>query len=378
MRSKLVIIGVALVFVMVAYAYVGTRDRSIDVEDPALISQQQEDGLICCMLTYEHDGEQFLLVVTRELEGEFRRVVFRVMEFDDDGAPREINAIGSPFDGVLPTRFSVVDQTAYVPLDGSGGAGIWTVDVSDPAWPEDAGFTETGEGPTRQLAARGDVLAINHTDEIAVLDISDRYQAEIISRFEQPVSGVVTMKMVDSWLIINDAVNDEFRIYDLTAPRSPEMLLSHRNPDGPGELEFDFGTADAEDRLNQTAIPSRYLDYAVSGDIVYLAASDLGLRLLDISDPESPVILGEMELPDRAVRVELQGDRLFVLGASTGNVEQLTYSIHALDISEPLDPALVDTINGILSEPGIQVLTVEEERLFLGLYESILVFDAGD
>jgi hypothetical protein len=378
MRMKLVIIGVALLFILAAYAYVGTRDRSLDIDTAALISQQQEDGLVCCSVSYEAAGETYLLVVTRELEGEFRRVVFRIMEFDDDGSPSEINAIGSPFDGLLPTRFSVVDQTAYVPLYGADEAGVWQIDLSDPAWPEDAGFTPTAGGITRQLATSGDLLAIHHTDEIVLLDIADRRDPQALARLEQPESGVVSMKVVDAMLYVNDAVSNEFRIYDLSDPEAPAQRAIHRNPDGPDEFEFDFGVEDAADRLDQSALASRYLDFAVAGDLVYLAASELGLRVLDLSQPGSPEIVTDLELPDRAVRVVQQGDRLFVLGASEGNVDELSYAIHTIDIADPGAPQLVDTINGVLAEPGIQGLTAVEQRLVLNLFESILVFDVSE
>jgi hypothetical protein len=378
MRMKLIIIGIALLFIMAAYAYVGTRDRSLDIGHDALISQQQEDGLVCCTTWYEHNGEPYLLVVTRELEGEFRRVVFRVMEFDDDGSPREINAIGSPFESLLPTHLSLVDQTVYIPIDGEGDAGVWYVDLTDPAWPVDAGFVSTAEGTTRQLAADDDLLAINHTNEIVVLDISNRTSPQEVSRFEQPESGVITLKLIDAWLFVNDAVNDEFRIYDLSQPDAPVEYAVHSNPDGPGHLVIEFGAESPGARLNQSVIPSKYLDFAVANDLIYLAASDLGVRVLDISDAGTPEIVAELELPDRASRLVRQDDRLYVLGASEGNLEQLTYSIHAVNISDPLEPQVVNTINGILTEPGIQTLSASDGRLIVGLYEALLVFDVEE
>lgn len=380
MRTRLIIIGVVLLFILLAYAWVGTRDRSLDIDNPSLISQQQENGLICCIAEFHADGQPHLVVITRQLEGEFRTVVFRVMAVDDDGNPEEINAIGSPFDALLPTRISVIDDTAYVPLDGEDRVGVWTVDLSDPAWPEDAGFTETGAGTSRQLAADGDRLAINHTSEFAVLDISDPANPVLGGRQEQPQSGVVTLKTADERLFVNDAVNDEFRLYDLSDADSPARIGLHENPDGPGELEFEMGADTPADRLDQVAIPSRYLDFTVDEDLVYLAASDLGVRMLDVSDPDTPDVIGELDLPDRAVRVTRNEDRLFVLGASTGNVDELTYAIHIVDITDRTNPRVMDTINGILSEPGIQAMTVSEdgERLYLGLYDSLLVFDVGD
>ena len=379
MRSKLVIVGVALLFVLGAYAYVGTRDRSLDIEASALISQQQEDGLICCFEWIEHDGEPLLLVITRELEGQYRTVVIRVMEFDEDGSFSEINAIGSPFPGMLPTNFSVVDETAYIPLEGEEGSGVWAVDLSDPAWPETVGFTETADGITRQLSADGDLLAINHTGQFAVVDISNRHQPEVITRIDQPESGVISLELIDQRLFVNDAVNDEFRIYHLDTSDEPTSEMVLRNPDGTGEVVFSFGAEDAEDRLNLTAPAGKFLSFRVDGDLVYLASSDLGVQILDVSNTESPEVIARLDLPDRAVRLARDGDRLYVLGASEGTYDELTYTIHTVDISNPEAPELLDTIDGFQTEPGIQTLTATgDDRVVLGLFESILVFDVSE
>ncbi|TVR74102.1 MAG: hypothetical protein EA415_06505 [Sphaerobacteraceae bacterium] len=379
MRSKLVIVGVALLFVLGAYAYVGTRDRSLDIEASALVSQQQEDGLICCFEWIEHEGEPLLLVITRELEGQYRTVVIRVMEVEEDGSFNEINAIGSPFPGMLPTNFSVVDETAYIPLEGEEGSGVWAVDLSDPAWPETVGFTETADGITRQLSADGDLLAINHTSQFALVNISNRHQPEVISRIEQPESGVISLELIDQRLFVNDAVNDEFRIYHLDTSDEPTSEMVLRNPDGTGEVVFSFGAEDAEDRLNLTAPAGKFLSFRVDGDLVYLASSDLGVQILDVSNTESPEVIARLELPDRAVRLARDGDRLYVLGASEGTYDELTYTIHTVDVSNPEAPELLDTIDGFQTEPGIQTLTATGDgRVVLGLFESILVFDVSE
>jgi hypothetical protein len=378
MRTKLIIIAVALVIILAAYAYVGTRDRSLDIDARGLVSQQQEDGLICCFAWIDREGEPLLLSVTRELEGQHRTVVLRVMEFQDDGSPREINAIGSPFQGTLPTSLSVIDTTAYIPLDGEDGSGIWAVDLSDPAWPETHGFTATADGTSRQLSADGDLLAINHTDELAIVDISSRDDPQLLSRIDQPVSGVISLALIDQHLFVNDAANDEFRIYDLSDPSEPFARTVFANPDGTGEIRFAFGAEDPADRLDLTAPAGKFLGFQVVDDLVYLASSDLGLKVMDISDVNEPEIIAQLELPDRAVRIDRDGDRLYVLGASEATVDELTYGAHIISIEDPGNPELVQTINGIQTEPGIQALTARDDRLILGLFESIIVFDVAD
>lgn len=376
LRIKIVIIAVALLFIIAAYAYVGTRgDTTPEIGHEAAVAQEDIEGLVCCTAVHAHQGSEYLLLVSREVENEYRRVAFRVMELAADGTPTEVNAIGSPFDSLLPTGFAVRGDTAYVPLHNEDQSGIWTVDLSDPEWPEDAGFTQTSAGVTRQLAAGGEVLAINHTDEIVVADISDGRDPEPAARIDQPSSGAIQLQVDDRVLYVNDFENDQVRVYDLSDPAEPDELGVHENPEGTGELPIEFGAADAQDWLDQTAYPGKYLDVDVEDGYGYIAASDNGLRVLDLAAPGEAEVVAELETPDRVIRVAVAGDRLYILGGSAGDIERLTYAIHIVDISEPESPELVSTINDMLVAPGLQSFGAGGGYVFAGLGEALLVFE---
>jgi hypothetical protein len=381
LRQTIAIAAFSLVAILAIYAYVGTRDRSLEIDHAALVYQQQVDGLICCAIYHEAADNAYLLVLTRELEGEFRQVVMRVMQMDEHGRPEEVNAVGSPFDSLLPTSVSMVEDILYVPLYGPDQAGVWTVDLSDPKWPNSSGFVATASGVSRQLTAtEGGLAAINHTEEIVLLDISDPSAPEPVSRLDQRVSGFVGLELHDSRLYINDGDSDRIRIVELSDPTAPIEIGEHINPDGPGKVPIALGVLDAAERLDATAIPGRYLDFAVAGNLVYVAASELGLQVLDVSDSEDTHTVATLETPDRAIRVALaeSGDRLYALGGSEEDRDRLSYAIHVIEISDPANPAIIETIDDIVSEPGLQAFTSGGDYVFVGLNETLLVFDVGD
>ncbi len=375
LRTKIIVLFAALVLIIAAYSYVGTRDRSLDIEHRALISQQQEDGLICCIQTLTHGDESYLIMLTRELESEFRTVVLRVMELQDDGTPREINAIGSPFPSQVPISFAVIDRTAYIPVYGEDEAGVWIADLSDPERPETLGFAETGSGVSRHLAGEDGLLVVNHTDELAIVDLTSDSGPERRATIDREPSGSLGMTLNDGLLYVNDTALDVFHVYDLREPGSPESLATVPNPDGPGEFRVEFGVMDAADRLDASVMPDKYLDFAVDGDRIYVAASNLGVRVLEWPEQGDPAVIDEFDLPGRAVRVSVSAGRLFVLGATAATTDEISYSIHTVDISDPERPELVDTIEEIVAEPGLQVLLVSEDRAFLGVNDTLLVFD---
>jgi hypothetical protein len=288
MRQTLAIAAISLAVILGIYAYVGTRDQSLDIAHAALLFEEQLDGLVCCSVYHETGDAEYLLVITRELGREFRQVILRVMQLDEEGRPEEINAIGSPFDSLLPTSFAVVEDVVHIPLFGDAQAGVWSIDVSHRAWPESIGFVHTGAGFSRQLAASDEgLVAINHTEKIVLVDVSNPHDSDIVSQMEQPVSGSIGLQLNDARLYVNDGDADVIRIVDVSDWFAPMEVGSPVNPDGPGEVPIELGVLDAAERLDATAIPGRFLDFAVDGELLYVAASDLGLNIIDETATEN-------------------------------------------------------------------------------------------
>jgi hypothetical protein len=76
----------------------------------------------------------------------------------------------------------------------------------------------------------------------------------------------------------------------------------------------------------------------VSGNYAYVAADDEGLQVIDIINPESPEIVGSLEMQNsgRAWFVHVSDGYAYVVSDLGG-----TFSLEAIDIGDPEDPASV-------------------------------------
>lgn len=69
----------------------------------------------------------------------------------------------------------------------------------------------------------------------------------------------------------------------------------------------------------------------------YVAASDVGLVVVDVSDPFAPQIVASLDTPGSARNVTVVGDRAYVADYDQG--------MHIVDISDPSSPAIVGSVD---------------------------------
>ena len=79
---------------------------------------------------------------------------------------------------------------------------------------------------------------------------------------------------------------------------------------------------------------------ALAGDRAYVAAGASGLRVIDISVPGAPAVVGSLDTPGELNALVLAGDVTYLADGSGG--------FHAVDISDPAAPALLAS----LATPG--------------------------
>uniref|UniRef100_A0A7V6CMS6 LVIVD repeat protein n=1 Tax=candidate division WOR-3 bacterium TaxID=2052148 RepID=A0A7V6CMS6_UNCW3 len=76
--------------------------------------------------------------------------------------------------------------------------------------------------------------------------------------------------------------------------------------------------------------PGSAQDVAVSGNYAYVADWEAGLRIIDISNPRSPVEVGYYDTPGAAYGVAVSGNYAYVADAGAG--------LRIIDISNPRSP----------------------------------------
>lgn len=67
------------------------------------------------------------------------------------------------------------------------------------------------------------------------------------------------------------------------------------------------------------------------------------LWVIDLSDPENPVIQGELEVPGWSTHIEPRGDRLVALGVD--NSDGWKVSVSLFDVADPENPGLLDRVS---------------------------------
>lgn len=77
-------------------------------------------------------------------------------------------------------------------------------------------------------------------------------------------------------------------------------------------------------------LPDVIRDIAVDGDVAYVAAGSDGLRIVDVSNPATPIEVGFYDIPQIAQGVALAGNMAYVAAGSAG--------LWVIDVSDPTNP----------------------------------------
>ena len=82
--------------------------------------------------------------------------------------------------------------------------------------------------------------------------------------------------------------------------------------------------------------PGNATDVIVNGRFAYLADGPAGVHVIDIFDPTNPIIVGSYDTPGHAQRLFLQGRTLYVADGAGG--------VQILDVADPANPSFVQQI----------------------------------
>lgn len=89
-------------------------------------------------------------------------------------------------------------------------------------------------------------------------------------------------------------------------------------------------------------------DIFVEGDYAYIADSDFGLQILDISSPVNPKIISSLNISGSPNGIQISGNYAYITDHDFG--------LHVVDVREPYNPALTGSVNTPGTARGIQVV----------------------
>ena len=266
--------------------------------------------------------------------------------FTELGDPLErLDTIGPPGPHFLQS--TIHDDVLYV---CSAREGLSSYDISNPAQMAQLDELAFSVGKRCQYvaidAATGHAI-VTHAEEqlnpqslVAAIDISNpanMSETALLPRSEQP-AGVA----VDAGIVAVAAKDDGL------------LLLSWD-----GDNFADLGSVDIGEAWN----------VRLQDGMAYVAVGSDGLRVVDLTDPETPSLRGHLDLEGISKDLVLDGDRAYVALGGEG--------IAAVDISDPDGPKLLDWETTPGSSLAID-FNPEVHALFVADWNDIRMFDLSD
>jgi hypothetical protein len=249
-----------------------------------------------------------------------------ILDLTDPGNISEIGRYAPMADA---RRVVVADSYAYV---AATSAGMRVVDVSDPTHPKEVGKFVTGSGSYASgIAVEDDLVYLGvYMDtpySLYVIDVSDHANPTAVGKL--PTIGEFwDIALRDKLLYV--AYADGLLVVDVSNPAFPVTV---------GRVDF---TGDA---FLTTGIN-------LQGNLAFLAESGAGLRIIDVSDPRNPKLVGVYEAPGWVSSLALNGAWAFVLDGQ----------LRIVDVSNPAQPLE----KASLVTPGSNTeITYSNEKLYI-------------
>jgi hypothetical protein len=239
----------------------------------------------------------------------------------------------------LPGFESLVVTGNYAYVAGGEG-GLRVLDISDPTSPAEVGSYAT-PGPAWSVATVGNTAYIAAWDGLHILDISDARAPAAIGFYSTP-DAILDLAVAGNIVYLAEA----FSPFDRPVERGGLRLVDVADPAHPEEVGFYPMNPLHVDEFEDPDAPRGAQNVAVAGAHAYLTyrtERQGGLRVVDISDPASPVQLG-----DYRDYVYYVSDVAVVEGPSTDADQTYAYlatgvnmGLLVLDISDPAQPEVL-------------------------------------
>ena len=350
-----------------------------------IIGEWQCEDVISGGTVGEINGRMYLFLITHSGGGNSSPSVLRILDLQDSVAPVEVAALPAPIGSTLPVMTLRLSGTLlYIQLGGVKENGLWVVDASTPASPREVSFLDM-EYPVFDFVLSGKIAIIQRFPSrmFLLVDITDpanpRHLGEFdLSREQDFITHSGGTDVSGSLFYVVD--RDGLDIVDISLPSSPREIGFYANPLWTGE-EPDVIEDPSQGTSRRVPIsgiedlvPGGFRDVAVSGEYVCIADVRAGLRVMDVSDPMFPREVAQLGVPEAAYRITVFDNLLYLLGMEMID-KSFLHAIHIVDISEPENPVIVDSIEDIRGLPLHQSLIATERYVYFINVSTLTVID---
>jgi len=205
---------------------------------------------------------------------------------------------------------AVVNDIAYVAVNESG---LETIDVSNPKSMVHLGQVDTDGFATDLVVRDSTVYLADAYGGLKAIDVSDPVNPAVVSAYQTPGRSY------------------EIAIFDglisIVCGDSGMHILEDFEGDGAGAMANNY----------QLSFGASVL---VHEDGKLYASVATGIAIFDVSDPSTPVLLGELNLSASGAGMYLQDNRLYIVAGYDG--------LFVIDVSVPSAPLLLGSIKDVL------------------------------
>ncbi len=229
---------------------------------------------------------------------------FLVIDVSIPSLPSLVESLDLP-DG--PRDISLSGNYAFVT---TGSSGLQVVDISDPSSPGIVAQLAAG-GYYQNSVIDGDYLyVLNSNSGLLVFDISNPLEPLLVGNDD--FDSIYDELLISGNYAYVTTINS-FHVVDITNPSNPQKISSLAIPNG-----------------DYTSTPR---DMVHRDNFIFVGTSNVGLQVIDVSNPMEPFIAGGFSTPD-GIRGMVACENKFYIGQESGGFE-------VIDASNPLSPDLL-------------------------------------
>lgn len=270
-------------------------------------------------------------------------VGLRILDVADPARIRTASSYAIP----IVRDVAVAEGTAYVAADAFG---LRMVDVRDAGRPREVG-SFGGDGGTFAVGVAAGVAYVIEQDPVdgstrlRLLDVHQPARPRDLGTWAQ-VRTCSPLNVGTFGQILALGCESGLQLLDLTLPTSPRPLGEYFTPRGSG---------------------APVLEVAVAGGLAYLAAAGLGLRIVDISQPQNPFELGA-QADGTFVESVAAGDGFVALALSGSTAFTQHARLRIVDVTDPRHPrpiVEVELPTDGRHAGGLRSVALADERVYL-------------
>ncbi|HPG41937.1 MAG TPA: NosD domain-containing protein [bacterium] len=251
-------------------------------------------------------------------------------------------ALISTWVGVAPVAQSItIDKNKAFIAERMGGMAI--VDISNPAVPQLIQKYTNNLKSCDAVAVKDNIVLLAETDILHIFDYSNPAGLLPLADFSVP-EGTIKSILIDgstAWLA---ASNEGLIALDISDPAHPAKISQVDNSQYVGNL-------------------------AISGNYIWVTEYLCGLRGYNISTPSNPQEIAFIPTLSKSRDIVISGNYAYI-------IQDDNSKIYIVDISAPLSPGVVDSVNTEIFDP--YSVHIQNNILFIAGFRGIQGFDISN